>query len=292
MLSGYAQVRFQSREDKTDGFDIRRARLTLKGQLGKRMSFKIQNEFGGSGHKLLDAELAYEVTGFLTMYAGQFTLPFSLENLTSSTRLATINRSQVVEALTARSRDVLGNQSGRDIGMTFNVKSGFSDLTVGIFNGSGINRSDTNQDKDVSGRLVFHPFESLGVGGSYYTGRMTPAGEAAAADRKRIGAEISWEMRGAVLNAEYIRGRDGTTEKSGWYVQAVYGILPDRLSAVMKWDVLDADLDQTDTSASVMTAGLSVALNERSKLQLNYEIKSEDIEIANNALLLQVHSGF
>lgn len=292
VLNGYTQVRFQSGEDITDGFDIRRARLSLKGKLGKRLTCRLQSEFGGTSQKLLDAELAYQITGFITIHAGQFKIPFSLENLISSGELATINRSQVVEALTARSKDVPGNQNGRDVGMKVSANSKWIDFSIGVFNGSGINSTDINEKKDLVGRLVLNPFHFLSAGCSYYTGRMTLSGIPDLADRNRTGAEISWSWCGAVLCAEYIRGKDDTIEKSGWYVQAAYEILAKKLFGVLKYDVFNADLDQAETSASVITAGCTVMLDQRCKVQINYEIKSEDIKIDNNALLAQAQYGF
>ena len=292
VLSGYTHVRFQSREDKIDGFDIRRARLGLKGKFGERISYKLQTEFGGSRQKLLDAELSYKVSGFLTIYAGQFKIPFSLENLTSSNALATISRSQVVEGLSARSKDVLGNQSGRDIGIKLNGKYRWLDFTVGVFNGSGINTVDLNEDKDVIGRLVLHPLQSLGIGFSYYTGRMTQSGNSDSVDRNRIGAEISWSMTGAALIAEYIWGTDDVIEKSGWYVQVEYKLMADQLYGVLKYDVFDADLDRINSTTSVITAGCTVELDNRCKVQINYEFKSEDVEISNNAVFAQVQYAF
>jgi len=116
-LTGYTQVRYRVRDDNNDTFDIRRARLALKGDIIQRFSYKLQFEFGGTHQKLLDAELGYELDAHFKLSVGQFKIPFSLENLVSSAKLDTINRSQVVEALTARSKDVLGNQNGRDIGI-------------------------------------------------------------------------------------------------------------------------------------------------------------------------------
>ncbi len=69
------------------------------------------------GQLLLDAILGYKVTSSLKINIGQFFIPFSQENITSNTKLETINRSQVVEALTTRGKDVIGNQNGRDIGI-------------------------------------------------------------------------------------------------------------------------------------------------------------------------------
>ena len=291
-LSGYTQVRFQCREEKPDGFDIRRSRLTLKGKLGRRMNYKLQMDFGGSSQKLLDAELGYRISELLTVSAGQFKIPFSIENLASSARLATINRSQVVEGLCARSKDIQGNQSGRDIGIIFRGKFKIIDYAWAFLNGSGINSVDQNDGKAIVGRVVLHPLNSLTIGCSYYQERTTQPNNEDFAVRNRLGAEITWFMKNIYLSAEYIRGTDDVIEKSGWYVQPEYEILSKRLYAVIKYDIFDADLALPDNIVSLITAGCTVALYDRCKIQLNYQLKSEDIEISNHVLVVQVQYGF
>ena len=91
-----------------------------------------------------------------------------MENLASSNKLEMIDRSQVVEALVARGKDVIGNQNGRDIGIQigggFLKKNGIPviEYRLGFFNGSGINLADTANDaKDIVGRLVINPVKGL-----------------------------------------------------------------------------------------------------------------------------------
>ena len=77
-----------------------------------------------------------------------------------------IDFSQAVDAMTARGKDVIGNQNGRDIGIQLGgalVKKGNTSLVeyrLGVFNGSGINVADTaNEAKDIAGRLIVNPIK-------------------------------------------------------------------------------------------------------------------------------------
>ena len=95
---------------------------------------------------------------YFNITVGQFKIPFSLENLTSTNKLELIDRSQAVEALAARGKDVIGNQNGRDIGIQVGgslIKKRNGSLLeyrLGVFNGSGINMADTaNEAKDMAG---------------------------------------------------------------------------------------------------------------------------------------------
>jgi phosphate-selective porin OprO/OprP len=299
-LSGYTQVRYQAPEGRTNGFDVRRARISLKGKLSDRMSYKLQTELGGSSQKLLDAELAFTLFSYAKISTGQFKIPFSQENLTSSSDLATINRSQVVEALTARSRDVIGNQNGRDIGVMLsgtvgqNARTPLFDYALGVFNGSGINTSDQNRRKDVIGRGVFHPVKDMGLGGSFYVGKYTPAnGEGSTKTRQRIGAEFSYAIASLSLTFEYITGKDDIIKKAGWYIQAGLIVVPEKLQGVLKFDTYDRNTSTPDNSNRVSTIGANIFFDKKSKLQLNYELKDEQgAEEINNSFIAQLQFGF
>jgi len=300
-VSGYIQPRYQFFREagKTDSFDIRRARLDVKGEITERFDYRTQVEFGGtSGPFLLDAALGYAFDPALKLTTGQFKIPFSLENLTSSPKLETINRSQVVEALAARSKDVIGNQNGRDIGIqasgSFLPIEDYNlvDYAVGVFNGYGINRLDINDQKDIIGRVVLHPLKDLGVGGSFYSGRFTiplarSAGDARQRRRDRLGAEFAYLHDPISLKGEYIWGADGWTDKDGWYVQAGYFLIPKKLQAVFKFDRYDPNTDLESNENNVYTLGLNWYFNKWAFVQVNYEIKDEKPEIKNNVLTVQ-----
>jgi hypothetical protein len=289
-ISGYTQVRYREDESISDTFDIRRARLDIKGDITERFDYRLQAEFAGSSAKLLDATIGYKLSPYLKLTGGQFKMPFSQENLASSPKLETINRSQVVEALVARGKDIIGNQNGRDIGVQASGSflpsddSCLFDYGLGIFNGSGINTSDTNEQKDLVGRLVFHPSRDWSVGGSYYAGeyKLSPAKKG---DRDRIGAEFAYMHEPVSLKGEYIKGEDGTTDKDGWYLQAGYFFIPQKIQGVLKFDTYDPDTDKDDDETDVYTLGVNWYFNKWAFTQVNYEIKDErGTEVDNDAL--------
>ena len=304
-LSGYTQVRYRNGGDINDTFDIRRARLSIYGDITERFDYKTQVEFGGTSSPfLLDAAIGYKLAPYLKLTAGQFKIPFSRENLISSSKLETINRSQVVEALVARGKDVIGNQNGRDIGVQASgsflpIQDNYLfDYAVGVFNGNGINRLDNNEQKDIIGRLVAHPIKDLSVGGSFYTGRATlnttPARPEQKQDRDRIGAELAYTHDPISLKWEYISGDDGTTNKDGWYAQAGYFIIPKKLQGVFKFDTYNPDTKVKKDGTNVYTAGINYYFNKWAFAQVNYELKDEkqEREIPNNTLTGQLTLQF
>ena len=154
--------------------------------------------------------------------------------------LETINRSQVVESLVARSGDVIGNQNGRDIGVLaggnfslFKSPAGL-EYGVGVFNGSGINTSDNNEHKDIVGRVVLHPFAGFSIGGSFYDGRYTLAGQKGDSVRQRAGGDAAYVNGPFLFKGEYIHGYDARVEKDGWYALAGYTIIPNKVQAILK----------------------------------------------------------
>jgi phosphate-selective porin len=223
-LTGYSQVRYQAFQEsgKHNGFDIRRARVDLKGSVTPFFSYRLQADLVDKP-KMIDAYGEIKLADYFLITAGQFKIPFSMENLTSSNKLEMIDRSQVVEALVARSKDVIGNQNGRDIGLQISgtflkVKDiPVIEYRLGVFNGSGINVADTaNNAKDISGRLIFTPIKGLSFGGGFYKGwdkAIKPDVVGKSQTRNRLGGEISYVVNRFSVKSEYISGKDGKTNR-------------------------------------------------------------------------------
>jgi phosphate-selective porin OprO/OprP len=297
MINGYTQVRYRS-DEANETFDCRRARLALKGNLSPHMSFKLQTELSGSSQKLLDAELMFTIHPAIRFSAGQFKIPLSHENNLSSSDLKTINRSQVTEALTARSKDVAGNQNGRDIGIKLTGEMiQFGDFklieyTVGFCNGSGINTADRNTQKDGAGRIVVHPRKNIGLGGSLYSGHFTSSdAKGLTTDRSRQGIELFADWTLLSIRSEYLRGKDDKIKKDGWFVTTCIPLIQGKMEAVLRYDTFDPDIEVTGNSKSFYTFGINIPLDKRSKIQVNYEMQEES-EKSGNSLSIQLQAGF
>lgn len=293
-FSGYTQPRYRIRNGSSsiDTFDIRRARLDIRGMLTSRYDYRTQIEFGGAnGPFLLDATVVAKFSPSLNMTLGQFKVPLSRENLMSSAKLETIYRSQAVEALTSRGRDVLGNNNGRDIGLAFSGRLApgkddyLFDYSLGIFNGAGINTSDKNEQKDIAARLIYHPCKKFEIGGSYLNGRGNWGTPATNKNRDRFGLDFNYQSKPLNITGEYISGKDDTTRKDGWYIQLGYFFKPDKLQGVMKFDTYDPNTKASADETDVYTFGLNRFFNKWTLLQVNYEFKREKgTEIDNDAL--------
>ena len=280
-LSGYTELRYQEFQDptKVDGFDIHRARLQFRGFISDKVDYYLQTDVVPGNALLLDATLAYTVCSGLKFTCGQMKLPFSQENLLDDSKLFTINRSQAVEALVARTKDVLGNQNGRDIGIIASgslIKTSehnLFDYSFGIINGQGINQPDLNSEKDFDGRLLIHPIKNLDIGGAVYTGYDNFGNLKSNHIRDRIGFDFGYNYKGFDVRAELIQGQDSLTHKQGYYVQGAYYLIDKKLQIVVKYDNYDPNVNpkKTNDQTTVITGALNYFITSNLWIKLDYE---------------------
>jgi phosphate-selective porin OprO and OprP len=228
----------------------------------------------------LDAYGEVRIAGFLIITAGQFLIPFSLENLTATSKLDLIERAQAVESMVGYSKDVTGNQYGRDIGVMAGgiiLKRNsrpILEYRFGVFNGSGINVPDTaNEAKDIAARLILNPVKGLSFGISGYDGWDKPIypdepGKSQA--RNRLGLDASYVNDRISLKGEFIRGRDGVTDKQGWYLQAGYFLVARKLQVLARYDTYDPSVSKTDNISTLYVIAANFNFNAWARLQANY----------------------
>ena len=289
VLSAHGQVSYTFSEGPIDGFLLRRMRFALDGDILHNLRWRVQLEMVKSPF-VLDGYMDWKFLSHLTLRVGQFKVPFSLENLTSTYAMDTINRSLTVERL-CPGRDILAR--GRDIGAT--VSGAFSkfDFVIGVFNGAGINTLDNNKDKDFSARFVFHPTSSLRLGASYYKGQYTRLLDALELDRERIGLDLHFVMSRFSLKVESIFADDNGVDKYGWYAQAGYFFKPEKIQAIVRLDSSDEDETVAGGRRDILIVGLNWFFGGKTKLQVNYEWRNvETREETPNVLIVQLQVGF
>ena len=303
-LSGYTQVRFQQFDEtgKINGTDIRRARLSLQGDVTPYWSYQFQVDFAG-GARLLDAVADFKPVDYLNVSVGQTKIPLSFESQMSDNKTEANDRSQVVEALVARGKDVNGNHNGRDLGimlygafLKINDKN-VLDYRIGIFNGEGINVNDSNDAKSSAGRLIAHVMKGLDVGASYYSGWdrfSTTKGEPTTnQERSRYGFELNYDYKKFYFRGEYLQGKDGAISREGWYLQSGYFIAKNKVQLLAKYDVYDPNMSKTGDMSTRYVVGATWFFNNWSKLALNYNFcEEEGASIKNNFASIQFQIGF
>jgi hypothetical protein len=114
-----------------NNFEVRRARLTLEGNIHtKKLLYKMQSDFGKGFVTLKDFHADVELVDDVWVRIGQWKRPFSRQQINSSGRLEVTDR-----AITDRAFG-----GGRDIGIAIRndyEKSPELEWTVGLFNGTG-----------------------------------------------------------------------------------------------------------------------------------------------------------
>jgi phosphate-selective porin OprO and OprP len=300
-LSGFTQIRYRNQDEigKIDGLDIRRARLDLKGNLTPYFSYRLQTDFAVTA-KLVDAYAEIKIFDYLNFTIGQAKIPFSLENLATSNKMESIDRSQVVEALVYRGKDVIGNQNGRDIGVQaggsfIKYKNRFLfDYKFGVFNGAGINIEAKNESRTLIGRLLYHPIKGIDVGGSYATGKGNFGTPPTNQVRSRFGTELSCDYKSFSFRGEYISGKDGPANRNGWYAQAGYYIIPQKFQFIVKYDVYDPNTSVSNNISTNYILGGNFNFNSWSRIQVGYTFNNTEGEtvVHNNLGVIQFQIGF
>jgi len=270
-LSGFAQSQY-THDSGTDTLTIPRARFTLEGQITKSVRYKVQADAAKSP-ALIDAmiDLSLFKQGLLRL--GQFKVPFSQESLTASSDHDTISLPCSVQSLSP-GRDI--NASGRDIGAYVLVSTSRLDLYAGLFNGAGINKADTNKEKDLAGRLLVTPLQALKVGASGYLGHYSAQAGEPAICRDRVGLEMALNTSGLTLRGEYILAKDGAVSSRGGYAILGYSFLPDKFQGVVRFDSLDRQSASSPGRNETWTLGLNWFFAAKTKFQVNLEFNRDD----------------
>jgi hypothetical protein len=184
---GRAQVDFRGYEEGSslkNNFLVRRGRIGLLGTFYKYLDFFVEADFGQGTAVLTDGYLELRYWPEFRFRVGQFKVPFSYEDLFADNNIDFVERS-VADNL-APSRDLGAMVHGSLFG-------GVIGYAGGIFNGTGQNTADTNNSKDLAGRLVVRPFKQSDI---------------ALLKTLHLGADVTW---GEQDGGQSLRGRtDGT----------------------------------------------------------------------------------
>lgn len=284
-IDGYIQLRYQWNDADKSSFDIRRARFGLKGDLGPKLDYRFQAEFA-SKVQIVDAFVQYKPLRQLNVKAGQYKIPFSIENTEyAPLKFEFIDYPMALRKLMGLSEAIGGetlSATGRDIGLT--LYGGFGnrgdrDLVsydFGVFNGSGINRTDNNRSKDIVGRLIVRPAAGWMISGSYYWGEYGKA----YLKRQRHAVGVCYDRGPVVVRSEWVGGTTGIAATSdtpandlhsdGWYAmlgwRATHSLMP-----AIRYESFYADSDRRSSARRTnYTAGIVWQPLKQLRLQANY----------------------
>lgn len=157
-----------------DKFEVKQARIWLEGYFFKDIYFKIMPDFAASGNILPDAYLDYAYHPAASLLIGKFKPSISLERLQGDADGTFLERA--FPTYLASNRDVGIQLHGafskpgykaETVAGPIDTKNTFT-YQIGVSNGSGDdgspnnNSPDTDNNKEVVGRLFAHPFHHTG----------------------------------------------------------------------------------------------------------------------------------
>lgn len=332
VLWGYLQPEFgmygignaDPNTDPTAAFNFRRMRIGVMGNIPYDFSYYVLLETSQflnpnqTGPFLMDAFVSYNRFSNMRIALGSFKYQFGRELTMPCHGLYTINRSNMVDELTANL-----NGGNRDIGL---MLLGGSDTTMftysaSITNGTGMFQTENNllETYALNGRTTIQPLKGLYFGASARYTQSVPAAEGSEEDdtKLRYGFDAQYSFKKFTLLGEYIHGKDegsytegggcggdavtmtGTNNANGFYMMAVYrtnsNIEP--VYKIESYETIKSDGADTptnvETSSICQTFGLNYYPNDWTRFQLNYVYRAEKpTEKDNDMLLLQVQVRF
>ncbi len=302
-ISGYIQLRYLWDDADQSSFTVRRARFDMKGDISKKIDYRLQVEFASKVH-LLDAFVQYKPFRQLNVKVGQYKVPFSIENTDyTPLKFEFIDYPMALRKLMGYNEVVGGetlSASGRDMGLSlyggFGKRDGYClvNYDFGVFNGSGINTSDNNRSKDVVARLSVKPAEGLMLSGSYYWGEYGKA----YLKRQRYAVGACYDRGPIVVRSEWVGGTTGiaATETApandlnsdGWYAmvgwRASHTWMP-----VARYESFYANSDaRSNTRQTNYTVGLLWQPLKQLRCQLNYTYEDYALQTTGNKNVVAV----
>ena len=292
-------------------FRLRRARILASGNVfAPWLRYSTQVTLEGSSAAMRDAYIEAAYYKWLTPRVGQYKVPFDREFLDGGFNLQLIERSIASSEFSLM----------RDIGLEFSGKKILDHFaySAGIFNGSGANRNNVDDDYMYVGRLVWSPYSpfpysesavddpsspvfSLGIAGAYMPGldpgeRATLAGKLGSTSIVPVESDVTqWTADAAykylnfsVMSGYYYRSIDpkepttyGKQDAWGFYLQGGYFIVPRHFEVAGRYACIDPDNPEqvSYNEKDEYTIGLNYYLEgHNAKAGINYSLFSTDKE--------------
>lgn len=233
-------------------FDIDEAKLSIKGTLYKYFGFKLSGDFSDGYAELLDAYVKYKHSPEFEIKIGQFLYPYGIERLLMPSEFYPfLERTTITKGITFK-RD-------RGIGIEGDIFSDRLHFETGIFNGTGANEANDDDNFDAAARIVAAPIRfdkvHMLLGASFAIGQVVGTDDEdirlrtetnsdnkyfkadipinRTYDRERISAGTTFIFGPLALNGEAMMANynfDNTADVTGGYITASYMLTNERIS--------------------------------------------------------------
>ncbi|HOF86695.1 MAG TPA: hypothetical protein PLZ36_01150 [Armatimonadota bacterium] len=282
MVTGYVQGRVTDTLDETpqtaSTFQIRRAYMYVRGAVDEHIT----------GTLLLAMQPTVRAEHAYAEYAakpymvrlGLVPLPLGYEIPLTSSRLVTLERSQIVTDLVVKN----GGQDiyffDRGIFLYYLPAKGLN-VSAALINGQPVENSsgaeglftnDRNDGKPIVARVGYSiPGGEVGV--SYYGGnrRVRTAASDGSQRLTLYAFDLATNRGPFTIIAEAMAGTDGGIEKEGGYLTVAYRKEGSASQPYLRFDIEDQDTAAPNTNYKRLTAGYAYYLNPAAKVSLEYE---------------------
>jgi hypothetical protein len=319
----------------SSSFETRRIRFGAELEYEKWLTGKLEMEFGMARLQIRDAFMNLGFDPRFQLRFGQYKKPFSLLQLTSSSIWPMIERGVRIRGLTesmlvqdslaggtrvlqtfrgttliGEEQDLLENflYQNFELGASVHGRFGGFGYHAGVFNGTGWDRADDNDDKSYAGRVTYKlPTElpiTFGAAASYREFRMTttPAittegGTAFEADIE-VGAfrRAGLHLLGEVTTGENLRQPDDDfmgVQGIVTYFVSLSGARIDGLEFGGRASYGDPRIDIDGDDGLLLTPGVNVYFSGRNRLMFNWDFYQTGDRFTNeNALRAQAQLYF
>lgn len=305
-VSGYLQTGWNYTSDggydvekgklakETSSFQAKRLRLIVDGNVGAKVSFRLQIEAfngiskttNGRGQKnlqVMDAFATAKLLPELQIRAGQFYTPMGFENYDiSPATLETVDFSNICYRMACR--NAIGYNYvdyGRDLGVMligdcFKSDEGFSYLhyDFAVTNGSLPCADDVNRSKDIIGAVTFRPIKKLAIKAAYNWGEYSGMGHTYQPMNRFIAGAWYNDPTGLTLRGEFgiqSAKNEGVdlVKETGAYVLAGYHV--GQFLPIVRWDMYKDDVNKVSlNNYNRILVGCTWQAMKNLKVQLNY----------------------
>jgi hypothetical protein len=283
-IGGYIQYHFNHPFGGAENrFRVQRARLSVEGQLNKKISYEMDIDPRAPNHAgtLRDAFFNVELRPGYTLRLGQHKTKFGYINNRSSSRLYVVNRPEMADAV---SRGI----NLRDIGASLIINRPMgggrtAEYWLSVVNGAGMNaQRDNNKAKNVFGRvgmkrrgsgLEWRVGASGGIG-DIFSSSTKPEFAADGGfwlDFKRAGADLQLDGDRFHMATEFVFGNHkekGLTENIYGYYATLVGKTSGNWGPLVSYDSMNHTED-----VRLTVGGYHGKPNSDFRFLLNYEVR-------------------
>ncbi|MGH9794934.1 MAG: porin [Candidatus Acidiferrales bacterium] len=247
---------------RNDSFFLRKAEIGVKGRITENVDFVIELDPVRANDAFRRTYIRLSHFERLHVKLGLEKAPLGLEELTSSAQIPFVDRSEVNDRFAP----------AEELGVHLESHWEKWLLQFSVSNGSRRLARDDNNQKDVTGRVVWGPTHWFSVGGAVQSGTNGPASLA----RDRYNAELKLGSNLSGFQAEFYRAQDASLWSSAFYTSAFWAFATRRewithVQPVIRYEHVGRSDRDALQELRLLTFGFSLLFQQhRSKFQLNY----------------------